>query len=220
MKLEGRVAFITGASGGIGGAIARTYASEGANLALAARSVDKLEALADRNRGHGKKSARLPVRRHEGRGHPGFAAQDGRRARPGRHPREQRRHRELRGRSRASRRGVGTDHANQRQGALHGDSRSSALDARAQIGKDHQRSVGFRQNRPGLPKRLRGVETRRPGTHQSAFGRSRPVRHHGELHLPHLRLHRHVRGEHPEMGRRNGQDLRGTIGRASGTGCR
>ena len=43
-----QVAFITGASGGIGGAIARTYASEGANLALAARSVDKLEALAGR----------------------------------------------------------------------------------------------------------------------------------------------------------------------------
>lgn len=46
MKLEGKVAFITGASGGIGGAIARAFAREGANLALAARSVDKLEALA------------------------------------------------------------------------------------------------------------------------------------------------------------------------------
>ncbi len=46
MKLEGKVAFITGASGGIGGAIARTYAREGARIALAARSVDKLEALA------------------------------------------------------------------------------------------------------------------------------------------------------------------------------
>ncbi len=45
MKLEGKVAFITGASGGIGGAIARIFAKEGANVGIAARSVDKLEAL-------------------------------------------------------------------------------------------------------------------------------------------------------------------------------
>ncbi len=46
MKLKDKVAFITGASGGIGGAIARAFAAEGANLALAARSTGKLEALA------------------------------------------------------------------------------------------------------------------------------------------------------------------------------
>lgn len=46
MKLEGKVAYITGASGGIGGGIARLFAKEGANIGIAARSVDKLEALA------------------------------------------------------------------------------------------------------------------------------------------------------------------------------
>ena len=46
MKLEGKTAFITGASGGIGGAIARIFAQEGANVGIAARSMDKLEALA------------------------------------------------------------------------------------------------------------------------------------------------------------------------------
>ncbi len=60
MKLEGKVAFITGASGGIGGAIARTYASEGANLALAARSVDKLEALAKEIESMGRKALVCP----------------------------------------------------------------------------------------------------------------------------------------------------------------
>ena len=56
MKLEGKVAFITGASGGIGGAVARIYAKEGANVGLAARSVDKMEVLAGELRGMGRKA--------------------------------------------------------------------------------------------------------------------------------------------------------------------
>jgi NAD(P)-dependent dehydrogenase (short-subunit alcohol dehydrogenase family) len=56
MKLEGKVAFITGASGGIGSAIARLFASEGADLGLAARSVDKLEALAREIDGIGRRA--------------------------------------------------------------------------------------------------------------------------------------------------------------------
>ncbi|MBI2820481.1 MAG: SDR family oxidoreductase [Acidobacteria bacterium] len=45
-KLTGKVALITGASMGIGEAIARVFAAEGAKLAMASRSLDKLEALA------------------------------------------------------------------------------------------------------------------------------------------------------------------------------
>ena len=44
-RLAGKVVVITGASSGIGEAIARRFASEGATLVLAARSVDKLSAL-------------------------------------------------------------------------------------------------------------------------------------------------------------------------------
>lgn len=46
-KLAGKVVIITGASSGIGAATARALAQEGCKLALAARSTDRLEALAD-----------------------------------------------------------------------------------------------------------------------------------------------------------------------------
>ena len=46
MKLQDKVAIVTGASEGIGAAIAREFVAEGAKVALAARSKDKLEALA------------------------------------------------------------------------------------------------------------------------------------------------------------------------------
>lgn len=42
-KLEGKVAVITGASAGIGKQVAIRYAEEGANLAICARGMDKLE---------------------------------------------------------------------------------------------------------------------------------------------------------------------------------
>jgi len=45
-KLKGKVVIITGASSGIGEAFARLLAERGCKLTLAARSVDKLEALA------------------------------------------------------------------------------------------------------------------------------------------------------------------------------
>jgi 3-oxoacyl-[acyl-carrier protein] reductase len=46
LQLAGRAALVTGASAGIGTGIARVLAREGAALAIAARRVDRLEALA------------------------------------------------------------------------------------------------------------------------------------------------------------------------------
>lgn len=53
-RIRGMLAFITGASAGIGLAVARRFASEGANLALWARREDRLEAIAQElERDHG-----------------------------------------------------------------------------------------------------------------------------------------------------------------------
>ena len=46
MELAGRTALLTGATGGLGGAIAKALAAEGAKLILSARKVEALEELA------------------------------------------------------------------------------------------------------------------------------------------------------------------------------
>lgn len=58
--LAGRVAFITGASSGLGAALAREFAGRGADLALAARRVDRLEALAKDLARVGRRALTLP----------------------------------------------------------------------------------------------------------------------------------------------------------------
>jgi short-subunit dehydrogenase len=51
MNLGGRTALVTGASGGLGQAIARGLARRGADLVLTARRTELIEALADETRG-------------------------------------------------------------------------------------------------------------------------------------------------------------------------
>ena len=52
-RLDGKIALVTGASQGIGRAIAGSFAAQGARVVLAARSEEKLEALAQEIRDRG-----------------------------------------------------------------------------------------------------------------------------------------------------------------------
>jgi len=55
-KLDGRTALITGASRGIGGAIARIFGREGAKVVATARSKDALESLVGQLKEHGSEA--------------------------------------------------------------------------------------------------------------------------------------------------------------------
>jgi NAD(P)-dependent dehydrogenase (short-subunit alcohol dehydrogenase family) len=59
--LEGSVAFITGASGGLGAHFARLLARHGAAVAISARRVDRIEALAREIRDGGGRAVALPL---------------------------------------------------------------------------------------------------------------------------------------------------------------
>jgi 7-alpha-hydroxysteroid dehydrogenase len=60
-RLDGRVAIVTGAGRGIGAATARAYAGAGADLVLAARTVEQLEAVAADVRAAGRRAVVVPT---------------------------------------------------------------------------------------------------------------------------------------------------------------
>src|SRR5690349_12413259 len=61
MRLQGRIALVTGASRGLGGAAALACAREGAHCVLVARTVGGLEALDDRIKAVGGSATLVPL---------------------------------------------------------------------------------------------------------------------------------------------------------------
>jgi NAD(P)-dependent dehydrogenase (short-subunit alcohol dehydrogenase family) len=65
VDLQGKTALITGASRGIGEAVALAFARAGADVAISSRKIEALEPVAAKIREHGRKC--LPVAAHNGR---------------------------------------------------------------------------------------------------------------------------------------------------------
>ena len=66
--LDGRIAVVTGASRGIGAAVAERFAAEGADSVLVARTVGGLEEVDDRIRAHGQNATLVPLDLADGAG--------------------------------------------------------------------------------------------------------------------------------------------------------
>ncbi len=60
-RLDGKVAIVTGAGRGIGAEIARTFADAGADVVLAARTQEQLDAVAEDVRSFGRRAVVLPT---------------------------------------------------------------------------------------------------------------------------------------------------------------
>ena len=176
--LTGKVALVTGASGGIGGAIAKALHAQGATVVLSGTRGDALEALKTELGGRAHVAV-LQSRRH---GLGGSAAQDGgSRGGPHRHPGQQCRRHARQSLHAHEGRGVGPGDRGRPDRRLPPLPRGVARDDEEALGADRLDHLGGRRHGQSGPGQLRGGEGRPRRHDEIAGGRGREPQHHGQL---------------------------------------
>ena len=156
LELKGKVAIVTGGSRGIGKAIGRVLAQEGANVALIARNPAALEAAAAEISKQRRRTGQgLRVRHHRRRGGEEDGGRRGGRLRPRRHPGQLRGQAERTGAAadagRDHHRGVLGPHQHQGGGLPAHRARGGAAHDQAEVGPHHQRQRARRAPAPAPP---------------------------------------------------------------------
>ena len=182
-QLKGRVAVITGPAKGMGAAITKAFAAEGARLALIGRDVGGDRAGRRRGEGARRRSHRRAVRSHRCQAMRAGGGGHQRRLRPHRHPGERRgrlgagrqdRRRDDAGRVRRHR------HA-QHERLLPHHARRAAHHDGAALRQDRQCRRHLRHARARRPHGLFGLEMGPARHHQELRARGRPVQHQRQL---------------------------------------
>ena len=177
--LTGMTALVTGASGGIGSAIAEALAGQGARLAVSGSNVDKLEAF---RAGLGGDHVALACNLSDGAAVDALVPQAVEALGAARHPRQQCRSHPRQSRHADEGRGMVRRHPDQPRGRLPPRPRGAEADDARPLRPDHLDHLGGRRDRQSRPGQLCRVQGG-PGRHvQGAGPGGREPRHHRQLH--------------------------------------
>ena len=185
LNLEGRVAMITGPAKGMGAAITKAFAAEGAKLALIGRDVAAIEPVAEAAKAAGAEAIVLPLRSDRSRAQCEAAAKKTKEAFDGRI--------DILvnvagGSGPVGKTGVETTPEEfddivraQHERLLPHHARRAADHDRAALRQDRQCRRHLRHARAGRPHGLFGLEMGPARHHQELCARSRPVQHQRQL---------------------------------------
>ena len=178
LDLKSKTAVVSGASIGIGRAIAKMLALEGVRVVGVARRRELLDTLAARGQGGGRRDNSGDAGHHAGRCREQAGGGGDRRTRPRRHPRQQCR-RQPAAAGRRARQRLGRGHVAEFHPLPAGHPRAVAANDRAQMGTHHQHHRQVRAGRTECG--VRG-EGRGACLGEGIVARDRAARHHRQQH--------------------------------------